>query len=270
VEVIVVDNASTDNTPEEITVKYPRVNFIFNQSNIGFSAACNHGFAISKGDVLLFLNPDAKLIDSNLRKAIAEASKNYPAILGAQILNPDNSVQDSLIEIPTATSVFREAFFLSYFQGADQKKILSEKKLALSGACLLMYRSVFEQLDGFDESLFWMDDVDLCFRARQKGMKLIYFPEWKIIHKIGVSSRKNYKKVISNQLISKLKFFRKNKLRGDYVLSLIATKLHILLRILLFIPLLPFKKEFRLKFVAYCYSLTAFYSYIFTGNNRIY
>jgi hypothetical protein len=270
VEVIVVDNASTDNTPEEITVKYPKVNFIFNQSNIGFSAACNQGYKISKGDVLLFLNPDAVLIDSNLGKAIAEASKNYPAVLGAQILNPDKSIQDSVIEIPTAESIFREAFFLSYFKKSDQEKILDEKNFALSGACLLMYRSVFEQLDGFDESLFWMDDVDLCFRARQKGMKLIYFREWKIIHKIGVSSRRNYKKVISNQLISKLKFFRKNRLRRDYFLSLLATKLHIVLRILLFIPLLPFKKEYRLKFVAYCYSLLAFYSYIFSGNNRIY
>jgi GT2 family glycosyltransferase len=270
VEVVVVDNASTDNTPEEITVKYPKVNFIFNQSNIGFSAACNQGFRISKGDMLLFLNPDTVLIDSNLRKAVSEISKNYPAVLGPQILNPDKSVQDSVIEIPGAASVFSEAFFLTYFQKPDQEKILTEKNFALSGACLLMYRSVFEQLDGFDESLFWMDDVDLCFRAKQKDMKLIYFREWKIIHKIGVSSKRNYNKVISNQFISKLKFFRKNKLHGDYFLSLIAIKLHIIFRILLFLPLLPFKKEFRLKFAAYCYSLIAFYTYIFTRSNRIY
>lgn len=269
-EIIVVDNASSDNTVAELQIKFPQVEFLSNSFNVGFSAANNQGFNMSKGDVLLFINPDAKLINNNIVNAMALVEGNDHLVVGPKILNPDASLQESVIKITGCLSVIKEALFLSYFFNSYKTEdLLKNNNYALSGACLLMNRKLFENLNGFDENLFWMDDVDLCYRAKQYGAELLYYKDWTVMHTIGVSSKKNYNTVIANQLISKLKFFKKNNLLADFIISVLFTELHILLRIILFGILALFESQYRKKLNAYLFTQTFFFKYIFLKEKKL-
>lgn len=268
-EIIVVDNASSDNTVEELGAKFPQVTFIANSYNAGFSAANNKGVQQSRSDLLLFLNPDAKLLDPQLENIVRLFDKKEKLVIGPKILNPDGTLQDSLIEIPSGWDVIKESLFLSYISKKSQQTILATGKFALSGACIMMSKSLFNKIGGFDENLFWMDDVDLCYRAMREGAHVRFLAEWSVMHTIGVSSSKNYNKVIANQLISKLKFFRKNSRWFDLIISAIFVQLHILLRIPVFLVLSVFNSLARKKLVAYLYTQWSFWRYTFAGNNKV-
>lgn len=267
-EIIVVDNASSDGTEEFIKKTFPAVHFIANKKNLGFSAANNQGFQVSTGQNILLLNPDAMLINKDLEKALAFLEKDENCIIGPKLLNEDRSLQDSVLPMPSFKDVLLESLFLTYFFWLDPGQVVKKGNFALSGACLLLTRQNYEQLQGMDEDLFWMDDVDLCYRARQAGMKIVYFPDWSVVHIIGQSGKKNYKVSISNQLISKLKFFKKHGQHWNFLMSAIFIELHILLRLLCFLVLALFSRMHRLKFSAYWYSQIVFFKYIFTGQKQ--
>lgn len=267
-EIIVVDNASSDDTRKVIPNLFPEVIFIANTGNNGFSKANNQGFAASSGEFILLLNPDAKLIDDSYKIALDDLQRNPGTILGPKILNGDLSLQDSVFSYPSFLNVFSETFFLTYFFKATLPEILKNENYALSGACLLMPRKIYSTLNGLDEELFWMDDVDFGFRAKQNGIIVSYEPGWKVVHIIGVSTKKNYNVAIANQLISKLKFFKKHSQFLNLSLSAILIEIHILLRILLFLILTIFKPVYRLKFLAYCHAQSEFFKYIFTNKKQ--
>lgn len=263
-EIIIVDNASKDKTKDVIPVLDANIKFIANANNAGFSAANNQGFAVSKGEYVLLLNPDAKLINADIKKAMNALEKEPAQIIGPKILNPDLTLQDSIIKQPTVAGIFLETFFLLYFYTPKPGN-----NFALSGACLLMKSEIYKKLGGLDENLFWMDDVDLCYRANQLNVKCTYFTDWTVVHDYGQSTKKNYNVAISNQLISKLKFFKKHKQSFNFISSSILIQIQIWLRILLFLVLTPFKEIYRLKFLAYCYSQKKLFSYIFTKQNNL-
>jgi GT2 family glycosyltransferase len=212
------------------------------------------------------LNPDAKLINNDINKALAFLTKDPNIIIGPKVLNPDLTIQDSVINKPSFFSLFLETFFLSYFFTPK----ISKNDFALSGCCLLMKYDSFKKLNGLDEQLFWMDDVDLCYRANQINIKCDYFTEWSVVHDTGQSTKNNYNVAISNQLISKIKFFKKHKQIFNFISSIFLTQIQILLRILLFLILAPFKRVYLLKFFAYCYSQKQLFKYIFTKQNNIF
>lgn len=247
---------------------FPDVLFIANTRNAGFSAANNQAAAIAGGENILLLNPDAKLISNDLEKAMALLEKRPGLIIGPRLLNPDGSLQDSVITVPGFGQVMAEAFFLTYFSRTSIAARLKKGNYALSGACLLLRAENYRLLRGLDEDLFWMDDVDFCYRAKLSGLEIVYFPDWSVVHVIGQSGKKNYKVSIANQLISKLKFFRKHGQKLNYVLSAVFTELHILLRISCFLPLSPFREIWRLKFSAYLHAQTLLFNYIFTNQKQ--
>lgn len=267
-QIIVVDNASKDGTVEMMGELFREVHFIANQDNKGFSAANNQGFAVSGSKYVLLLNPDAKLVDGSIEHAFRYLAERPDTLIGPKILNPDLSLQDSIYPYPSFTDVLLEAFFLTYFFSPKNEDILRKDNFAMSGACLLIAGRHYRTLQGLDENLFWMDDVDFCFRAKKNGIAIKYLPDWKIVHVVGESGKKNYKVSISNQLISKLKFFRKQGMVMDFILSVVFIELHILLRLILFLPLSPFKRVYSLKFNAYAYSQSLFFKYIFTGKKQ--
>ena len=264
-EIIIVDNDSKDNTQDVIPSLDKSIKFIANKKNAGFSAANNQGFAIAKGEFILLLNPDAKLINADITKAIAFLQKQANVIIGPKILNPDFTLQDSVLNLPSFKSIFLETFFLLYFY----KLSVNKTDFALSGACLLMKNEDYKKLNGLDENLFWMDDVDFCYRANQLNIHCNYFTEWTVIHDTGQSTKKNYNVAVSNQLISKIKFFKKHKQFYYYISSIILSQIQIVLRIILLLILSPFKQLYLLKFFAYCYSQKELFKYIFTKQNKL-
>src|SRR5688572_28556863 len=175
-EIIVVDNASKDGTSEMMKDVFPDLKFIANRQNKGFSGANNQGFEISDSKYTLLLNHDAKLVNSDISKALNYLDASPQSLIGPNILNPDLSLQDSIYPYPSFKEVLLEAFFLTYFFKPQNAEILHKNNFALSGACLLISSANYKMLHGLDENLFWMDDVDFCFRAKKKGMDVTYFP----------------------------------------------------------------------------------------------
>lgn len=263
-----VDNASSDGTEASIRTLFKDVVFIANTENVGFSAANNQGYARAKGQVILLLNPDAKLINADIKKALAYLHNHPSCILGPRILNPDGSLQGSVIAMPGFTDVLAETFFLTYFFKKYPGHILKKKNYALTGACLMLTHHNYGLLQGLDENLFWMDDIDFCFRAKKLGLDIVYFPDWSVIHVIGQSGKKNYKVAISNQLLSKLKFFKKHQQHLNFILSAVLIQIHILTRMLLFLPVSVFNPVYRMKFLAYIHAQRLFFKYTLTKNNK--
>ena len=115
-------------------------------------------------------------------------------------------------EMPTVLNTLKSVL---YFNSFSSKKKIKEKNnyktfevKSLSGAAILVKKNVFKKLDGFNEDLFWMEDIDFFFRMKKLGYGVYFCPKTEIIHYAGKSSEKNYNVSISNQLMSKIKFLK--------------------------------------------------------------
>ncbi len=186
--VIVVDNASTDDTLEEVRCR--NVECIANAVNRGFAAAANQGFGALHCPYILLLNPDA-VIQTGL-DALREAC-DLPRAGGAggQLLSPDGSPQVGFMvrRLPTPASLILEVLLLNRiwpknpvnrrYRGLDwdlRARIPVEQP---AGAFLLIRRAVWQELGGFDEGFYplWFEDVDLCRRMMDRGYRIYYVPE---------------------------------------------------------------------------------------------
>ncbi|HEY2933701.1 MAG TPA: glycosyltransferase family 2 protein [Acidobacteriota bacterium] len=199
-EQIVVDNASSDDSAEYVATNFPAVHLLRNATNLGFGRACNQAFAVSRGDFLLLLNPDARLAAGSLAEAVRYL-RQHPeiGILGGKVLNPDGSLQPACRRaIPTPRSAFfhfaglsrmfpRHRKFGEYnltFLDADDTAEVG----AVSGSFLMARREVMESILGFDERFFiYGEDLDLCLRAVCAGKKVVYWPSITAVHSKGGS-----------------------------------------------------------------------------------
>ena len=204
-EVIVVDNASRDESPDYIDQfckKYAYFQMIINTGNIGFGAASNKGAAISEGKFLLFLNPDCKLLEGGIDRVIRyyEEAENAGAI-GVKILDRDGSLQLSCRAFPGIASQFYESYFLyrifkesnifgSYFMTWWDHQTVREVDW-LSGSFILIKKQIFKEIGGFDSDYFmYSEDTDLCRRLYHEGFKNYYYPGYLIEHADGgIASR---------------------------------------------------------------------------------
>jgi len=253
-EIIVVDNASTDDSCRTIQDRCPSVKLIRTSQNVGFARANNLGFQHSSGRILLFLNPDTELRGSaiNLMYECLDSSPDI-GILGCRLLNSDLSVQTSCIQpFPTILNQVADAELLRRrFPGlrlwgmralfaADCAK--PEAVEAVSGACQMIRREVFEKVGLFSTDFFmYMEDLDLCYKVREMGKKVAYLGSATIVHHGGQSSHKrggeDFSGPMSREAI--LKFLRKRRgpvYAGAYRLSMVLVSL---LRCALLTVLLP-------------------------------
>jgi len=272
-EVIVVDNNSTDGT-QEVIGKDLGITFVGNSGNKGFSYANNQGIDASSASQILLLNPDTEVKPGALR-TLLDFAKAQPklSVIGPQLLNTDGSLQPSAWKKPSPWDMVLESVFLNKLFGISEYDPEEFQKQfepgMLSGAALLFPRELYLRTGGLDAELFWMEDADFATRARKEGAKIIYFPSAQIIHHSGQSSKKNQSVVISNQLLSKLKYYRKHQGLFVMLLAAVFCFFHIVSRIILFGLLSPFGSNFLVKAKAYLYALPRFFSYIFTNNRRV-
>ncbi|MFP4680311.1 MAG: glycosyltransferase [Chitinispirillaceae bacterium] len=202
-EVIVVDNASGDDSKKIVTSEFPEVQWVQLKSNIGFGKACNVGVRHASGQYLLFLNPDT-VISSNTLTSAVQFMKQHPqtGLLGPKILNPDGTLQLSCRRsFPTPSVAFyyfsglSSLFPKSKRFGRYNLTYMDENETAqvdaISGSFMFMRVDLFREIGGFDERFFmYGEDIDLCFRIRQKGYQIWYHPRVQIIHLKGKSSKK--------------------------------------------------------------------------------
>lgn len=272
-EIIVIDNNSTDGSCDAVKNNFPEVVLIENKFNNGFSGANNQGIKISKGNIIFLLNPDTELTEHSLSTLFGFVDENNANIIAApQLLNTDGSLQNSCYKFPGVFQIVLEALFLHSFINV---KTYSKEKLqnqvevnALSGAALIFKKELTDKIGLLDDNLFWMEDIDFCYRNFKSGGRNIYFPDAVVMHHSGQSAKKNYNVSISNQVISKIKYLRKHSGYFGLTIAIIFSYLHIITRILIF-GVLSFSKINFLKFKAYLFTFKKLTGYLFAGNSRV-
>lgn len=219
VEVIVVDNDSSENTIEEIK-KFQKVKLIENRENLGFGKANNLGVKNSNGENIFFLNPDC-VVEKDTVKILTDflADNKDVAVVGPKLLNSDGSLQKEISPFPTFLSeimVLLRLHRLTFFQklvypNYDYSKIQEAEHLI--GAALLVRKNIFEDLGGFDENFFlWFEETDLLKRIKKSGYKVVYFPGTSVTHSLGQSTRRvNFLKKQTIWDKSLIYYFRKHK-----------------------------------------------------------
>lgn len=213
-EIIIIDNNSSDGTVKIVNSKFPSVTCISNASNVGFSEANNQGIRVSLGDYILLLNPDIYLYDDSL-KAMLDYIKTRDdnELLSPRLLNSDNTIQTSawkdkglFVMLLELVRIFIDEYPLNKFTTPQQVD-------NVAGAAMLFKRTLIGKIGFLDSELFWMEDFDYCYRLRKKGGKVIYFPGASIVHYGGKSTDKNLKIAYANANVSKLKFYKKHHSR---------------------------------------------------------
>ncbi len=218
-EVIVVDNASTDGSADAVTSMYPLVNLIRSSENMGFAKANNYAAALTTSRYWLLLNPDA-LVHAGAIDRMLHYMDEHPnvAAIGPRLLNPDGSGQLSIWRRPT---LFREWWRLFHLDGLfplseyPPSTLISQKPRRvdiLHGACLLLRCDVVQGMGLFDEDYFiFSEEIDLCDRLGRSGWELHWVPEAVVTHKGGQSTRQVADAMFIELYRNKTKFFRKRR-----------------------------------------------------------
>jgi GT2 family glycosyltransferase len=228
-EVFVVDNDSTDDSVKMVKEKFTKVILIHNKENVGFSKANNQAIEQSKGEYVLLLNPDTVVEEDTFEKCIQFMDIHHDAGgLGVKMIDGNGIfLPESKRGLPTPAVSFYKIFgfsklfkksklFAKYHLGYLKEDEINEIEV-LSGAFMWMRKSVLEKIGYLDEAFFmYGEDIDLSYRITQSGYKNYYFPEAKIIHYKGESTKKgniNYVFVFYNAMIifSKKHFAKKAK-----------------------------------------------------------
>lgn len=267
VNVIVVDNASSDGSREFITPVFPQVMWIENKMNTGFSGANNQGMNLAKAPVILLLNPDTEIKKDAIQTLLSGVEKSEASdVVVPRLLNSDGSLQPSCWKFPGLMNIVLETFYLhtlflpttysasTYVNDFDPQ--------AASGAALMFRKSLFESIGGLDPDLFWMEDTDFCYRISKAGGKIHYVAQAEILHHSGKSSLKNLPVVITNQLISKMKYMRKHYGSFYFLISSLFIFLHLLSRCIVFSLTSIMKQEHRVKRRAYFFALRKYFGYL--------
>lgn len=245
-EIIVVDNNSTDGSTEMIRRKFPQVILIENQENRGFSAANNQGIRIARGEYILLLNPDTVVQEDTFEKTLHFMDQHPEAgALGVKMLDgKGNFLPESKRGLPTPMVAFyklsglstifpRSRIFNRYHLGYLDENTVHEVEV-LAGAFMLLRKSVLEKTGLLDEDYFmYGEDIDLSYRIIKAGYKNYYFPQTRIIHYKGESTKKsslNYVRIFYQAMII---FARKHFSPGQARLFTLLIHVAIYLRALM-------------------------------------
>lgn len=193
-EVIVVDNASADDSVSMIRADFPGVRLIVGNENRGFAAANNLAASLATGRYLLLLNPDTEVPPYTLAKLIAYADEHVDVgIIGPRLINTDGTLQRSCWRnYPGIAVAFVDAFYLwklPWLPLVRRSEYSSEELNAirdvdhLLGACILIRRAAWETVGFLDERYFlFLEETDWCRRAKKKGLPIIYYPFVTVTH----------------------------------------------------------------------------------------
>ncbi len=220
--IIVVDNASEDNTVDLVEKKYPEILAVKSDENLGYAAAINLGVSKSYAEALIISNPDVIYQEGAISNLLDTIEKNDEVgVAGPQQVFRDGSWQNSYSDFPGFRLGFLELFFVKSFQRGLRAKFW--KKLPIDrftkdvdyvdGAVMAVRREVFEKIGGFDEDYFlFTEETDFCYRLKKTGFVVIFQPNAKVIHfRGGTDEQFSANEKIAGFLIeSKILFCRKH------------------------------------------------------------
>lgn len=195
IEIIVVDNASTDDSCEMLRADFPEVRLVENTANMGFSKANNQGVAMAGGKHILILNPDTLIAEDTLKNVLQISEmKQDMGVLGVRFIDGSGRfLPESKRNFPDLTAAGLKLMGISrkyYARHIEEKETAAVD--ILSGAFMFMKKSVFDQIGGFDEDFFmYGEDIDLSYRISQAGYTNYYFGGATLLHYKGESTLKN-------------------------------------------------------------------------------
>lgn len=199
-EIIVVDNASTDDSIERITEYYPSVHLIANKENLGFSRAANLAISRGKSNYFLIIHPDIKFLPGAIKNMFNFLNENPKVgVVGGNLVYPDGSQNSCVIAKRSLRKEFVDFGFP--IKQIDEKvaqvfTALTKRKASLYwdhktvteshsiwNACMMFRKDVINDIGNFSEDLFvWFADTDWCYRAVNAGWKLYYLPDSPVVH----------------------------------------------------------------------------------------
>jgi len=203
-DVVVADNASTDDSVAMVRREFPWVRVVETGGNIGYGRANNTGLAGATTRYVFVINSDT-VVEPGALKVMRDFMDENPKIgcVGAQLILSDGSTQTSCARDPSLLAVFWEQTYLdkllpnnritgNYLMTNWDYKDRREVE-QVCGACLFVRREAYEQIGGFDPAYFmYFEDTDFCIRLRRAGWPIHFVPEARILHLLGASSAKNW------------------------------------------------------------------------------
>lgn len=240
-EVIVVDNGSSDGSVELVEGRFPSARLLRNADNRGYAAANNQGMAVARGRYFLLLNSDAEVEPGAVTELVRYADDRPDAgVLGAKLLNVDGSLQPSGGHAPTPWWTVAGLFGLSrtlgrprYGTRRDYEKPAEVDEV--SGAAMMIRRAVVDQIGGLDEGYTWgWEDVDFCLRARRAGWRIQYVPQARVRHIWGGTSRLLPAAATLRAIAGRQRYFRQHFGRWPSRVVMAGTVASHLLRLVVF------------------------------------
>lgn len=229
-EIVVIDNNSSDGSPETVMVRFPDVRLYELPTNRGFSAANNIGLTAAKGEYCLLLNSDTVILPGALEELIRYLDEHREAAaVGPKVLNSDGTFQRSFFDFPHAIKIFFHslgltplisrafnAINLRVTRGPALIRKLNPAAICsvdyLLFACVLIRSIVFKKIGFLDENIFFYhEDCEFGYRMFSHGMKIHYYPKSMVIHFGGASSKKIADQAFINYYGSLLYVFKKYK-----------------------------------------------------------
>jgi GT2 family glycosyltransferase len=241
-EIIVVDNASSDGSSDCVETEYPGVRLIRNAENLGFAKANNIGVSVSRGEYLCFVNSDVKVLPDCINRLV-EYSKEHPeaGMVGPRIIGGDGQLQRSCRGFPSVWNMFCRALALdTIFKNCElfTGYVLSHwpqnslrKVDILTGCFWLVRRQALAQVGLLDESFFiYGEDMDWCRRFWSKGWLVVFVPSAEAIHYGGASSSNAPVRFYIERQKADLQYWRKHHSGSKVACYFLISCLYMLLR----------------------------------------
>lgn len=238
VEVFLVDNDSADGSAQMVALEHPWARLVENKENLGFAKANNQALRACCGQYVLLLNPDTEVKPGAIWHLVDFLdSRERAGVVAPQLLNSDGSVQRSCREFPTFFGMFYELAGLSRLFPAGSpsgKKFRAYKMLDWNhdderqvdqpeGACLLLRRAVIDEVGLLDEGFFMLfEEVDWCYRIKQRGWEIWFSPAAQVTHHYGQSIKQVKIKMIISSHRGLYRFWRKHYRGNRWYLDGIA------------------------------------------------
>jgi len=242
-EVIVIDNASTDGSPDMVRDNFKKVVLIENQKNLGFAGANNQGMAVAKGRYVLLLNSDTIVLDNAIANTVRFADANpSAAVIGCRVLNSDGTLQPTCFMYPSILNMVLSSSYLAKLY--PKNRFFGREKMTwwnrsdvrevdvVTGCFMLVRRQAIELVGMMDERFFmYCEETDWCYRFKKNGWKNVFTPVGQIIHLGGQSTAKNPVAMHVQLRLSILKFIKKHYGRLDHIVARFLTVLFFTVRL---------------------------------------
>ena len=246
-EIVVVDNASNDNSVEIVKKNFPKVKLIINCKNNGFAYANNQGIKISEGEYVLLLNSDTRVRKNCISQLVQKIEiDSHIAVVGPKILNNNGALQYSFGYFPSLIKIFLWMTFLDdipIFTSLIKPYHVINPIIYqathevdwVSGACLLFRKKIVNTCGYLDEKIFmYTEEVEWCYRIKKKEYKIIYYPLAEIFHGKGESSSDKNLAGIDKEFQGLLYYHHKHMPKWQYPFVKLLLIFGALLRLFLF------------------------------------